>query len=152
MLTINEGIDRITSKGLASLAALLKGASADAAQDRVVSLLNGVRFGARLADTLHDALGDTKGETKVVSSMDEIVGQLEAIDPGKAAFIPLLDDPDPGVRAHAGAYLIKLMPDRVIPILRDIEEKEDANSAHFTALWARVIWERTQVKSNSASK
>ena len=140
-LSINEEIDQITSKALASLATLLKGANPASAQERLASLVNGVRFGARLAHTLHDELGDTASETKVVHLMHDIVGQLEAIDPGKGALIPLLDDPDPGVRAYAGAYLIKLMPDRVIPILRDIEEKEDANSAHFTALWARVMWE-----------
>ena len=32
------------------------------------------------------------------------------------------------------------MPDRVVPILRDIEEKERGNSAHFTAYNAILYW------------
>ena len=140
-LAIDQKIEQIKTKGLVSLAAVLKGNEASP-QDRVTSLVSGIRFGARLSHTLHDELLDTTGENQVVSLMHDIVHELDAIDPGRTALVPLLDDPDPGVRAYAGAYLIKLMPDRVVPILRDIEEKEDANSAHFTALWARVIWER----------
>jgi hypothetical protein len=33
------------------------------------------------------------------------------------------------------------MPDRVVPILREIMEKEHANSAHFTAYFALLRWE-----------
>ena len=43
------------------------------------------------------------------------------------------------------------MPDRAIPVLRDVEEEEDANSAHFTAYFARMIWER-EGKHAAASK
>jgi hypothetical protein len=135
-------IDRIKAKGLAALKALLKPAGIATNQDGVASLVGGFRFGARLAHALHDELLDTTGETKVVCLMDAIVHQLGGIDPGRAVLLPLLADPDAGVRAYAGAYLIKLIPDRVIPILHDIEEKEDANSAHFTAYWALLIWER----------
>jgi len=139
--TVKE-IDRIKARGLASLTALLKEENSDGKQDRVTSLVGGLRFGARLAHTLHDELGDTTGEAKVVDLMDEIIHQLDKLDPGRAALVPLLGDPDAGVRAYAGAYLIKLMPDRAIPVLRDVEENEDANSAHFTAYFARMIWER----------
>ena len=34
------------------------------------------------------------------------------------------------------------MPDRVVPILRDIEQKEHGNSAHFRADFAVLGWER----------
>jgi uncharacterized protein (DUF4415 family) len=50
--------------------------------------------------------------------------------------------PTAGVRASEGAFLVDLMPDRVVPILCDIEEKEYANSAHFTACWALLRRER----------
>lgn len=146
-LAIDKEINQITTKGLASLSALLKGAAGAPVQDRAASFVNGIRFGARLAHTLHDELGDTTAETKVVGLMHDIVDQLDEFDPARISLLPLLTDPDAGVRAYAGAYLIKLMPDRVIPILRDIEEKENANSAHFTAFWAREMWERARAQT-----
>jgi hypothetical protein len=53
----------------------------------------------------------------------------------------LLDHTDAGVRAWAGACLINLLPDRVVPILREIEQDEVANGAHFTAYFALLRWE-----------
>lgn len=150
-IEIVKAIDRIKAKGLAALKALLKGGNTATEQDRVTSLVGGLRFSARLSHTLHDELGDTTGETKVVGLMHDIVHQLDALDPGRVALLPLLGDPDAGVRAYAGAYLIRLMPDRAIPVLREVEEKEDANSAHFTAYFARMIWER-EGKHAAASK
>jgi hypothetical protein len=37
------------------------------------------------------------------------------------------------------------MPERVVPMLRKIEENEDANSAHFNAHWALLAWARTKI-------
>jgi len=34
------------------------------------------------------------------------------------------------------------MPERVVPLLQEIEENEDANNAHFNAHWALLAWER----------
>ncbi|MFZ3358515.1 MAG: hypothetical protein WA177_07115 [Xanthobacteraceae bacterium] len=73
--------------------------------------------------------------------MYTIVEALDAIDPDRAALATLLDDSDPRVQVFAGAYMIKSMPERVIPILREIQEKEDANSAHFNAYFALLMWE-----------
>ena len=56
------------------------------------------------------------------------------------ALAVLLDHPDSGVRAWAGACLIFVLPDRVVPILREITAKEHADSAHFTAYVALVRW------------
>ena len=140
-IEIVKEIDRIKAKGLAALKALLKGGNTATQQERVASLVRGIRFGARLSHTLHDELGDTIGENQVVDLMHEAVHQLDRLDPGRNALLPLLGDPDAGVRAYAGAYLIKLMPDRAIAVLRDVEEKEDANSAHFTAYFALMMWE-----------
>ena len=69
----------------------------------------------------------------MLNSTYTIVEALDAIDPDRAALATLLDDSDPRVQVFAGAYMIKSMPERVIPILREIQEKEDANSAHFNA-------------------
>jgi hypothetical protein len=64
------------------------------------------------------------------------------MDAGRASLAVLLHSPDARVRASAGAYLIKLMPDRVLPILREIEEGEGGSSAGFHAHWALLRWEQ----------
>jgi hypothetical protein len=73
---------------------------------------------------------------------DAIVKALDTIGHGRAALAVLLDHPDPGVRALAGAYLIDLLPERVGPILHQIEEEARGRSAGFRAHWALLAWER----------
>jgi hypothetical protein len=133
--------DRLKADGLAAITALLTRQDVTTEERRVASLIRGFDFGARLADILHDQFRDiADGETKVVHLMDEIVKALNAIGSGRAALAVLLDHPDAGVRALAGAYLIDLMPERVIPILRQIEGMRDASSALFRARWALLAW------------
>jgi hypothetical protein len=141
---IAKELDRLKADGLAAITALLTRQNADAVTqaERVASLLQGFAFGAKLASTLHDEFRDTKAETEVVHLMLEIVNVLDTIDPERIALAKLLDDSDPRVRVFAGAHLIKSIPERVIPILREIKEKEDANSAHFNAYWTLLRWER----------
>ena len=110
-------------------------------QQRIASLIRVFEFGTRLADALHDELLDTEGEAKIWRLLDEIVMALDKTTSGRAALDVLFDSPDPGIRASAGAYLIDLMPERAVPMLREIDEKVHANSAHFTAAWAILGWE-----------
>jgi hypothetical protein len=134
--------DRLKADGLAAITALLARQDETTDEQRVASLIRGFEFGARLADILHDEFRDiADGETKVVRLMDEIVIALNAIGSGRAALAVLLDHPDAGVRALAGFYLIDLLPERVVPILHQIEEKKDASSALFRAHWALLGWE-----------
>jgi hypothetical protein len=139
---IANELDRFKAEGLTAIIALLNHHDPVTDDDqRAASLLRGFVLGARLAGALHDELLDTDGETKVVHLMDEIVKALDAISPGRATLAVLFDHSDAGVRASAGAYLIDLMPDRVVPMLREIDKQEYANSAHFTAAWAALAWE-----------
>jgi hypothetical protein len=135
--------DRLKADGLAAITALLTCQDVAEEEQRVASLLRGFEFGAKLADTLHDEIRDiADGETKVVHLMDEIVKAIDTIGTGRVALAVLLDHPYAGVRALAGAYLIDLMPDRVVPTLRQIEERRDASSASFRAHWILLAWER----------
>jgi hypothetical protein len=135
--------DRLKADGLAAITALLARQDETTEEQRVASLIRGFEFSARLADTLHDEIRDiVDGETKVLHLMDEIVKALDTIGAGRAALAVLLDHPEPGVRSSAGAYLIDLMPQRVIPILHQIEERRDASSASFRAHWILLNWER----------
>ena len=142
---IAKEFDRLKAEGLAAITALLNRQGTDAGtvtqSERVGSLLRGFAFGAKLASTLHDEFRDTKTETEVGQLMSQIVNALDAVDPERVALAKLLDDSDPRVQVFAGAHMIKSMPERVIPILREIKEKEDANSAHFNAYFALLMWE-----------
>jgi hypothetical protein len=133
--------DRLKADGLAAISALLTRQDAATEEQRVASLLRGFEFGSKFADVLHDEMRDiADGETKVAHLMDEVVKALDAIGTGRKALAVLLDHPDAGVRASAGGYLIDLMPERVIPILRQIEDRHDASSALFNAHWTLLAW------------
>ncbi len=135
--------DRLEAEGLAALTALLDRQALVAADGRAASLIRRFEFGARLTDTLHDEFRDTAdGETKVVPLVDSIVKALDAIGSSRMALAALLDNPDSGVRALAGAYLIDLLPERVVPMLRKIDEAGGGRSAGFRAHWALLAWQR----------
>ncbi len=135
-------LDQLKGDGLAAIRVLLNPAHMMTPVEYAKSLVRGFEFAAKLADTLHDELLDTDGETKVVQLMNKIANTLDGIGSGRAALAILLDNPNPGVRAAAGAYLIRLMPARVVPILREIEDAERGSSAGFNAHSAIIRWER----------
>jgi len=139
---IVKGLDRLKKEGMAAISALLNRAPSGPGNERRASLIRAFEFAARLADTLHDELLDTDGENKIWALMDDVVRALDGIGRGRAALDVLLAHPDARVRGAAGAYLIDLMPERVIPVLREVEQKEEANSAHFHAAWTLLAWER----------
>ncbi len=140
---IPKEFDRLKAEGLAAITGLLDRHDPVADNERAASLIRGFIFGARLADTLHDEFRDTAdGETKVVRLMDAIVMALDTNGSSRAALAVLLDHPDLGVRAWAGAYLIDLLPERVVPILHQIELKGDGSSASFGAHWTLLAWQR----------
>ena len=141
-IAIVKELARLKAQGFAVITALLDRQDAASENDRARSLIQGFQVGARLAHSLHDELLDVDGHNKVVRLMDGIVRALDKIGSGRAALAVLFDHPDAGVRASAGVYLIDLMPERVVPMLRKIEEKRDGSSALF---WARNViffWER----------
>jgi hypothetical protein len=120
-IQILREFDRLKAQGLAAIEALLDG------QD---------------ATTLKDEFSDTDGIIKVDRLMDAIVRALAATHSGRAVLAPLLDHADMSVRAFAGQYLIDLMPDRVIPILREIDDRNEGLCADFKAHWVLLTWER----------
>jgi hypothetical protein len=140
---IAKEFDRLKIEGMGAITALLNRSNWSSDDKRAASLIQGFEFGARLADTLHDEFSDTAdGETKVVRLTDAIVKNLDTIGSGRAALAALLDHPDVGVRALAGIYLIDLMPERVVPMLREINEQRQGRSAGFRAFIALLGWER----------
>ncbi len=134
----------LKAKGLAAITSLIERDDPTTEDQRVASLVAGFAFAAKLSAALHDEFQDMAGMAEVADLMYKIVTTLDATVSGRAALAVLLDDSDVRVRAYVGAYLliVNVMPERVVPILRDIEQKERANDAHFTAYWAILRWER----------
>ena len=139
---ITKELDQLKAKGLAAITELVNQQHALPEAQRVMSLLRGFEFGAKLSATLHDELMDTDGGNKVWRLTRAIADALDAIGPGRAALAGLLDHSDDRVRAAAGAHLMELMPDRVLPILQKIADREPFDSAASTAHWTIVHWER----------
>jgi hypothetical protein len=147
---LNE-FGRFKEEGIAVLNVLLN--RQDNADDRVVaSLVQGFVFGVQLLGALYE-LGDTDGGNRVADLVRDVVRKLDAIEPGGDNLAALLDHPDDLVRVYAGQYLINRMPERVVPVLRSIDEKNDGSHATIramTILFPRD-WEQKQ-KERSAGK
>ena len=143
-IEITKELDLLKAKGLAALTALLKRQGAVTDEERAASLIKAFEFAARLEGALKDELQDIDGANKLVTLMDEITKTLDTTGPGRAALAGFLDHPDDRVRSSAGAYLLSvgLMPERVLPVLHEIEDKGLGDCADFTAHWAIVHWER----------
>ena len=114
-------------------------------------MIKAFEAGAKLSAALHDELLDTDGENKIVFLMNDIAVALDATSQGRSVLGELLDRSDARVRASAGAYLLRnnLMAERVVPILRAIEERKTGSSAEFTAHWALLNWELKQKAKQS---
>jgi len=138
---IVKEFERLKAEALETITALLNRSDLVTNDEYAASLMRGFEFGAKLADTLHDEFRDiADGETKVICLVDKVVKALNAISPGRIRLAALLDHPDVRVRGLAGSYLIDLMPERVIPVLQQVEQTEDANSAHFRADVTLLCW------------
>jgi DnaJ-domain-containing protein 1 len=144
--TIVKGLDKLKADGLAAITSLLARQNAIPASERSALLIRNFEFAAKLRAVLHDELLDTDGANKIVLLMNKMANALDATGNGRAALAVLLDHPDDRVRATACAYLliVNLMPERVVPILREIDERSEGRSADFTAHWALLDWELKQ--------
>lgn len=134
-------LDRLKREGMSAIRARLNHANSESEKARVASLIDTFEFSSRLADTLHDELLDTDAQNEIWRMMDSMVLALDKIGRRRAALDVLLNNPLAGVRAAAGAYLIDLDPERVVPILREIDEKGGGNSADFGAHWTLLAWD-----------
>lgn len=141
---ITNELDKIKAEGLAAIALLLDAQHGTPAEKRTASLVRAFSFAAQLKAALHDELGDTDAYNELVLKMNTIATTLDESPPGRAALAVLLDHAKDSVRASAGAYLVDLMSGRVVPILREIDQKGGGASAYFTAHWALLDWELKQ--------
>jgi hypothetical protein len=58
-------------------------------------------------------------------AVDRAAKQLDMLcgPEGRLELVPLLDDPDMSIAVFAAGYLIKLMPERALAVLNDIERR-----------------------------
>lgn len=121
--------------------------SARAESSRSAELLQAFELGARFRAVLDDEFGDKETYTKITRQLDAIVTALDKMSGGRgAALVKLLDDRRPAISATAGAYLVDLMPDRVLPLMRQIAEAERGSSASWTAYWTWRVYEVEHAK------
>lgn len=104
---------------------------------RTAELVAAFEFTAKAQYEAFDVLGDEETGNAAIAQSHAISKALDAIPPGRrAALAALLDSPDDGVLVKAAVHLKKLMPERVDPILREIDERQGGSSIGFTAMWA----------------
>ena len=65
---------------------------------------------------------------------------VQCLDAFKArlALVPLLEDPDWGVRAFAGGYLLKIAPEQALPVLKDVYQRGSCHARSTAAEWLRT--------------
>jgi len=119
-------------------AAIEQAQTAPSADERVANLCVAFAVCAETQHRAHDLFGNGETIARAVEHKHTIVAALDASAPqGRLVLAKLLDHPNAGVRASAGAHLLNanLMRQQVVPILQEIE-KSDSDSAGWTAFWA----------------
>jgi len=140
-IQIPKQFDELKQQGLATLTALLNSVDITSENDRVASLLRGFEFAVGLQATLQYEMGDVDGCNQVDRVVDDIVVALASVGSGRAALAPLLEHGEPRIRVSAGRYLIDLMPDRVIPVLQQVEKEGPSYPDGLHAHWILLTWE-----------
>jgi len=122
----------------AAMATAFETAKAEADPDkRTAELLAAFELSAKVQFEAYDVLNDKETGDAAVVQAHAIAAALDAVPPGRrAALAKFLDSSDDGVLVMAAIHLQKIMPDRVTPILRDIEERQSPSSIGFAAMWA----------------
>jgi hypothetical protein len=117
-------------------AAVEKANKAAEPDERTAMLLEAFEFCARTRVVAFDEAADTDSGNAATKHLAEIAEALDAIPPGRrSALVPFLDNANRGVQAAAAVHLKAILPERAIPILKEIKAK-DHGSAGWSAFWA----------------
>ncbi len=88
-----------------------------------------------------------KKQKNAVTHVNKIVESLDTFGAeGRLALIPLLDDPDQGIRTFAAADLLKVIPERAVAVLKEIERGPTyfprITAGNFLESYAKGKWPR----------
>jgi hypothetical protein len=101
---------------------------------KVIQLLDAFVTGAVLSRIWYDTLAEREVSNSFVRKLIfNVVNVLDAMG-RRDDLAKFLTHPDLGVRARAAFFLIDTMPDRCIPLLREIRKTERWLDAGYTAL------------------
>ncbi len=104
---------------------------------RVEKVIAAFEFCAELDRLASDELDDLETQHRAVDSMHKLAAELDVIPPeDRGALAVLLDNANLAVRASAGAFVWRIMPERALPVLREVHRAARGTSAGFTAMWA----------------
>jgi hypothetical protein len=100
-------------------------------------LLNAFKYAAWTRAVAQDELVDDDLSNEAETQLQNIVTGLDAVPPaGRGALASFLVSHNSNGRACAAVALLDLMPERVLPVLRDLAENEPGTNAGATAFEA----------------
>jgi hypothetical protein len=134
-----EGIQSNRRAELVTAAAAAR--AAIGGSDHIEKLLDAFVVAAKLDRFAFDVIPDLPTQHFASAQMRAVLEQLDAVPPGRAALVPLLDHADPGVRVAAASLVLKLMPDRALPVLRRIRKSEPALGPRMAAMTSLFMYE-----------
>jgi hypothetical protein len=110
--------------------------------DRVARLIALFRFAAPLMQIGFYDLCDKETEETAVRSTHDAGTELKAIGPeGMAALVELLRDPSIDVRGSACSLLLEDMPQRVIPVIEEIEREAPGSDANMRTQFSLLYYQ-----------
>ncbi|MEA1677155.1 hypothetical protein [Nitrospirillum sp. BR 11163] len=87
-----------------------------------------------------DLMGDRRTMKACLPKMGKAVQALETVAPeGRMALVPLLKDPDDGVRVYAAAYLFGRLPEEARAVWDDVLAGSHHPSAYLNVVSFKVI-------------
>ena len=116
--------------------------------ERIARLVRAFEFAAELGRIAGDVICDTDIENQWTLQRRRIVTILDAVDPQRQRLIPLLEHPLPDIRACAAVYLMKVMPERALPVLRAVHESHRGFNAGWTAFFVLNMHDVEQAKKD----
>jgi hypothetical protein len=134
----------------AKLEALVAAAEGEASLDsatQVARFISAYEFAIRLDHLSQDVTVDDELQAKACHKAVAIMQRLDALTGGPQWALPLLDHDDIGVRGAAAAHLANSMPEKALPILRDISDNADPHAARMSAFKFLMIYDRENRKS-----
>ncbi len=115
--------------------------------ERIARLVALFKFSAELRGIGYDELDDQETGKEATRAIFDATQQLKSIVPsGLAALTELLTDPSVCVRCYAAIHLLKVIPDKAISVLNEVEEVGRGTMAAVSAGFALRGYQREMAR------